>query len=212
MAAEQRYGARSAPGAELGFAAALAAAKRGESHGFDRLYRPLNERLHRFGRARHAADPEGHVNDVFLRAFSNLHTFDGNEVQFSAWLFTISRRLLIDEARKRDRRPAEVLEAPEHLPLRPAADNVEVAAAARIGTSELLASLECLTPDQRDVVLLRVVSDLTIETIGSVLGRRSGAVKALQRRAFQTLAQNLESASTHRGLVASSSGRGVDVA
>ena len=49
-----------------------------------------------------------------------------------------------------------------------------------------------LTSEQRDVVVLRVVSDLTIEAIAEVLDKQVGAVKALQRRAFQKLVKSFD--------------------
>jgi len=45
---------------------------------------------------------------------------------------------------------------------------------------------------------MRVVSDLTIEVIAQVLGKRVGAVKAMQRRAFRTLAKNFDSEAVPR--------------
>ena len=47
--------------------------------------------------------------------------------------------------------------------------------------------LDGLAPDQRDVMVLRIVADLTIEQVAEVLGKRVGAVKALQRRALENL-------------------------
>jgi RNA polymerase sigma-70 factor (ECF subfamily) len=57
---------------------------------------------------------------------------------------------------------------------------------------ELRSLLDQLTPAQRDVVLLRVFGGLKIEEVARALGRRTGAVKALQRRAFETLKVLLE--------------------
>ena len=47
--------------------------------------------------------------------------------------------------------------------------------------------VEVLTPDQRDVMLLRVIGRLTIDEIADVLGRRPGAVKMLQARAIASI-------------------------
>jgi len=51
---------------------------------------------------------------------------------------------------------------------------------------------DCLTDEQREVLTLRFVADLTIEQIAQVTGRRSGAVKQLQRRALRRLERELE--------------------
>jgi len=49
-----------------------------------------------------------------------------------------------------------------------------------------------LPDDQRPVLLLRVLADLTVEQVAQVMGRSVGAVKALQRRGLRTLRDRLE--------------------
>jgi RNA polymerase sigma factor (sigma-70 family) len=49
-----------------------------------------------------------------------------------------------------------------------------------------------LSPDQREVVLLRVVGDLTVEQVATILGKTVGGVKAIQRRALSSLRKSIE--------------------
>lgn len=49
-----------------------------------------------------------------------------------------------------------------------------------------------LTDGQRDVLALRIIAGLTLEQTGEVLGKRTGAVKALQRRALEALKEVLD--------------------
>jgi RNA polymerase sigma-70 factor (ECF subfamily) len=49
------------------------------------------------------------------------------------------------------------------------------------------AAIDQLPPDQRSVLLLRILGDLTIEQIADAVGKRPGAVKALQRRGLHRL-------------------------
>ena len=44
-----------------------------------------------------------------------------------------------------------------------------------------------LAPDQRDVVLLRILGDLTVEQVAEMLGKTPGAVKQLQRRGLEAI-------------------------
>jgi RNA polymerase sigma-70 factor (ECF subfamily) len=60
-------------------------------------------------------------------------------------------------------------------------------AEARLAHASVQAAIGELAPDQRTVVLLRIIGDLTIEEIAGVLGKRPGAVKALQRRGLRRL-------------------------
>jgi RNA polymerase sigma-70 factor (ECF subfamily) len=149
----------------------------------------MSRRVYGFASVRGAADPEGLVNDVFLKVFTSLHNFVGNEIQFSAWVFKIARNTLIDEARRRKRRPATTELTKIHDSPTVLAD-VELEAIGHLNHDWLLAQLDLLTLEQRDVVVMRVVSDLTVEAIAEVLGKPVGAVKAMQRRAFRTLARN----------------------
>jgi len=48
-----------------------------------------------------------------------------------------------------------------------------------------------LSPDQQSVLLLRIVGDLTVEEVARVVGKRRGAVKALQRRGLVALEREL---------------------
>jgi len=56
---------------------------------------------------------------------------------------------------------------------------------------ELVRALDRLTADQREVVALRFVADLSIDTVAALTGRTPNAVKALQHRALETLAREL---------------------
>ncbi len=56
----------------------------------------------------------------------------------------------------------------------------------------MLGALERLTSEQRAVLLLRVVADLSVGEAAGVLGKSRGAVKALGRRALLALARQIE--------------------
>jgi RNA polymerase sigma-70 factor (ECF subfamily) len=57
---------------------------------------------------------------------------------------------------------------------------------------DLIAALGALTARQREVVILRFVADLSLEDVAKIVGRRVGAVKALQARALDRLALVLD--------------------
>ena len=89
------------------FEAVLSSAQGDDGRAFEQLFEALNRRVHAFVWVRGATNPEGMVNDVFLRVFTNLGGFEGNEVQFRAWVFTITQNKLIDESRRGQRRVIE---------------------------------------------------------------------------------------------------------
>ena len=61
-----------------------------------------------------------------------------------------------------------------------------------MGTAEAWQLLSSLTPDQRDVVALRVFGELTLDEVATVVGKGTGAVKALQRRGLDSLRRQLD--------------------
>lgn len=176
--------------ADRSFDMVLEAAQAGDGRAFEELYTALQRRLYAFVEVRGASDPEALVNDVFMKVFTNIGTFVGTDSQFSGWVFKIARNQLIDEFRRGRRRVDEAVLGEEHESATPGTAETEALALA--GDEWVAAQLSVLTQEQRDVVLLRVVSGLTIEEIAEVLGKRVGAIKAMQRRAFRALARNLE--------------------
>lgn len=171
------------------FDAVLISARAGESWAFDDLFRRVARRLVGFLRAQGAPDPDGLANEVLLRAFRHIGGFEGTEARFRAWVFTIARNLLADEWRKRARRPEDVPTEPGALPEVPGED--ETAAGGILG-DRLRRHLEALSGDQREVVLMRIVADLSVEETARVIGKSPGAVKALQHRAIRALRKRLE--------------------
>ncbi|HUF99257.1 MAG TPA: RNA polymerase sigma factor [Ilumatobacter sp.] len=169
----------------------LESARAGDGRAFEQLYESMHRRVYAFAVVRGASDPEALVNEVFLKVFTNIAAFAGNEAQFGGWVFKIARNRLIDEARRRKRR-VEESELDEGHESSAALGNVETEALAHVGDEWVVGQLSVLTAEQRDVVVLRVVSGLTVEEIARALDKRVGAVKAMQRRAFRTLARNLE--------------------
>jgi len=139
---------------------------------------------------RGATDVGTATNEVFFRAFDRLDRFKGGEVGFRSWVFTIAHNLLIDEHRKRIRRPQEVasLDPSRH---EIAGGDVEAEAMSNLGANDVDHLLESLTPNQRDVLHLRLVAGLTLAETAEVLGRPLGAVKSLQHRAVEVLRDRL---------------------
>ena len=178
-----------APGADLD--ASLAAARAGDAWGFEALFGALGAPVVGYLRSRGVHDPDDVTNTVFLRAFRALHTFSGDGERFRSWLFTIAHHASVDEQRRRGRRVTETpLDAMSAEP-GGAADEVADAVMARLAMERVDGLLAQLSPEQRDVLVLRVVADLTVEQTAATLGKSYEAVKALQRRGLATLKRGL---------------------
>jgi RNA polymerase sigma factor (sigma-70 family) len=130
------------------------------------------------------------LGEVFLQVARNLDSFSGDIAGFRSWVFTIAHRRLIDERRAGSRRPLEFMVEHESGESRDPA----IIVGDRLSEERISATLQCLVPDQRDVLLLRIVGGITVEEVAAILGKTIGAVKALQRRALHTLKRNLREA------------------
>ncbi len=164
------------------FEAVLGAAQAGAGWAAEELWVSLAPVVAGYLRAQGAAEPDDLTSEVFLGVFRSLGSFAGSEEQFRSWVFTIAHRRLTDERRRSGRRPPPVcgLE-PDQGPSGPSA---EQEALRRLSTERVREVCDRLVPDQRDVLLLRLVGGLTVEEVAAALGKSEGAVKALQRRAL----------------------------
>jgi RNA polymerase sigma factor (sigma-70 family) len=177
------------------FDAVLAAAHDGAPWALERMFTALAPAVTGYLRVQGSTEPEDLTSEVFVAILRNLRNFQGDEAGFRSWVFTIAHRRLLDERRRRVRRPL-----PEPLTdnadavarASPAADDVEGAIDRSLGAERVRALCERLVPDQRDVLLLRLLGDLSIEQIAGALGKTNGAVKALQRRGLAAVGRLLE--------------------
>lgn len=179
------------PVGDLAFESVLAAAKAGAEWAWAALYRDLAGPLRGYLSSRGCPDAEDVTNEVFLKVARTIQSFEGGESQFRSWMFVIAHRRMIDERRRQGRRPELVSLAPEAEAARPGGD-VESEAMEHITTEELRRALSLLTEAQRDVISLRMIAGLSLEQTAQVMGKRTGAVKALQHRAIASLQQILE--------------------
>lgn len=167
------------------FPQVLAAAQLGAAWAYRVLFDALAPPVAAYYRARGLGDVDDLGSEVFLSVFSGLGGFSGGEDEFRAWVFTIAHRRYVDHIRRRARAPVSV--SYDHAMDSRADISAEDAALSCIADRDLQAVLADLPPDQRDVLALRVVSDLSIEQTAALLGKTQGAVKALQHRALASL-------------------------
>jgi RNA polymerase sigma-70 factor (ECF subfamily) len=147
------------------------------------LYNELAPSVIGYLRGRGARHPEDLAGEVFLQAVRDLAGFAGNERDFRAWLFAIAHHRMLDDRRRAGRRPVEV--SFETAPEDSAVESAEESVLRRVATDRVLHILGELTHEQREVLLLRVLGDLTVDEIARIIGKSSGAVKALQRRGLE---------------------------
>jgi len=143
-------------------------------------------------RGRGAYEPEDMTSEVFLAVFERMPGFHGDDEALRSFVFTVAHHKMVDDLRRRTRRGESAAYDPDTDPR--VASSAETLAMDALGDQQVDELLQTLSADQREVLLLRVVADLSLEQTASVLGKRVGAVKALQHRALAALRRVMEQA------------------
>jgi len=170
------------------FSVLLRRASHGEEGAWSVLFQMYAPPLIGFLRGAGAPEPEDQLSEVFLQVARDLHTFQGDEANFRAWIFTIARNRMLDALRSRSRRPITECDFttwastgyPTEFP------TIEFADAVAADT-DLYRLLEHLDPHERDILILRFVADLDTATVGAIVGKRANTVAAISRRALHKL-------------------------
>lgn len=162
--------------------------------GLLRVYmRKIYNLCYRFtGRAEEAEDL---TQEVFIKIFQTLRSFDSAQGSFSTWLHRVARNHLVDHYRrtKKDRMTESIDDDSESVAevSSPAAGPV-AHLEARERKEQLQRALERLSPDLREAVVLRDLQDLDYLEIAQVLGVPQGTVKSRINRGRLELARVLK--------------------
>ncbi|HET6794848.1 MAG TPA: sigma-70 family RNA polymerase sigma factor [Acidimicrobiales bacterium] len=170
------------------FPEVLEAAQQGAAWALADIYRDLHPAVVAFCRVRAGQDAEDLAADVFLAAAQGIRRFVGDEPSFRSWLFTIAYRTT-QRHWQRTRRSTPV--DPASALWERSVGDAEAEALHDLGTAAALGLIRQLPDAQAEVVALRIVADLPVEEVSRIVGRRPGAVRALQLRALRRLAREL---------------------
>src|SRR5215470_7014645 len=135
------------------------------------------------------------TQEVFLRVFRTVRSFRSQEGSFATWLSRVTRNLLIDHYRRtRQERATESIE--EQLPIleeegAAASARPDHALAGREASEILQATLQKLSPDLREAVILRDLQEMEYREIAEVLDIPEGTVKSRINRGRAELARLL---------------------
>jgi RNA polymerase sigma-70 factor (ECF subfamily) len=163
------------------FKGLVEAARRGDQAAWSEIYGELAPAVLGYLRGSGTPDPEDTCAEAFLQVARDLESFSGDWGAFRGWVFAVAYHRLLDARRHSARRPTELMAQPPEPTTEPIPDAADEALA-RISYEEVRRLLDELSEDQRSVLLLRILGDLSIEQVARALGKRPGAIKQLQRR------------------------------
>jgi len=166
----------------------------GEESAWEELLRAHNRKIYnlcyRFtGRP---AEAEDLTQEVFIKIFQTLTTYDAAQGAFSTWLNRVARNHLVDHYRRthKDRLTSSIEDETGGLEDKPSAEEHPVARVESRERHEVLqAALNRLSPDMREAVVLRDFQDLDYDEIAEVLGVPEGTVKSRINRGRLELAR-----------------------
>ena len=166
----------------------------GEESAWEELLRAHNRKIYnlcyRFtGRPSEAEDL---TQEVFIKVFQTLTTYDAVQGAFSTWLNRVARNHLVDHYRRthKDRLTSSIEDETGGLEDKPSAEEQPIARVESRERHEMLqAALNRLSPDMREAVVLRDFQDLDYDEIAEVLGVPEGTVKSRINRGRLELAR-----------------------
>ncbi|GAA4223655.1 hypothetical protein GCM10022254_01260 [Actinomadura meridiana] len=188
--AAERPTAQDADRAEM-LKALVLRARDGDADAFGSLYDHYVELVYRYVYYRVGTHPltEDLTSETFLRALRRIRDFHWQGKDFGAWLVTIARNLVADHFKSSRYRleicTAELVEPSTHQ------EGPELAVLDSMTNRTLLQAVRRLGSEQQECVVLRFLHGLSVAETALIMGKKAGAIKALQYRAVRTLARLL---------------------
>ena len=163
-------------------------AQEGDAEAFGEIYDHYVGMVHRYvhHRVGDRTTAEDVTSETFVRALRRIDSlsFQGRDV--GAWLITIARNIVFDHV-KSSRYRLEVTTA-DMRDADTVTDGPEDAVVQRLTNETLVECLRKLGPEQQECLALRFLHGLSVAETAEVMGKRDGAIKALQHRAVRRLA------------------------
>ena len=133
------------------------------------------------------------TQDVFLNVWRRGASYRSNRGKVTAWLFSIAHHKTIDELRRRQREWSRVQQGVD-LSSRPSdgRDDPIAYTTLQYESGKLKEALQCLRPEEREVVVLAYCGGLAHSEIATRLGHPLGTVKTRMRLALRKLREVLE--------------------
>ena len=135
-----------------------------------------------------AEEAEDLTADVFARVYEKIDAFQPQGAPLSAWVFRIAHNRLIDTIRRRPRQMQVTLDDAPELAAAPVFGGIDQ----QVALEQIKAGLSRLTPEQRQVIMLRFLEGKSLAETAAVVGRNEDAVKKLQARGLASLRRGME--------------------
>ena len=165
----------------------IEAAQSGDLEALGSLYDAHINQVYRYCLARlgNVHDAEDVAEEIFLKMLAGLPSYQWRKVPFAAWLMRIARNEVVSFARRNGKRMHDG-ELPEELVDKRNADPAETTERT-LALEDLRSAVALLPEAQRDVIILRFASGLSVADTAKALGKNENNVKVLQHKGMQRL-------------------------
>jgi RNA polymerase sigma-70 factor (ECF subfamily) len=172
----------------------LLKAQQGDVEAFGSLYEFYFTPVYRyiFWRLQDKDMVEDLVQAVFAKVFKNLKKYQDQGKNPLAYFFTVSRNLIIDYQRKKKEASLDDLQEGGFQ----AADEKSSPASEldnKMRLENIIKALEVLGDEQREVIILKYLNDLSNQEIASLMNKKEEAIRQLQCRALKVLREKFKS-------------------
>lgn len=173
-------------------------AKKGDSTAFEQLVLIHQNQIYRlcFRMVGNEEDAADMAQEAFLKAWRSLDSFQG-DAAFSTWLYRLASNCCLDFLRSQKRRPTVSMTTEDDDGEEQTFDVADSSASpeeeliAKEDRKEIACAMASLDEEQRQILTLRVVNDLSYTEIAEILSLKEGTVKSRLARARENLRKKL---------------------
>lgn len=173
-------------------------AARGDASAFEELVVRYQTQIYHlcFRMVGNSDDAQDMTQEAFLKAWKGLPSFQFDSA-FSTWLYRLASNCCLDFLRRLKRKPTVSLtvendeETEEILDVADDAPSLEELAIKNEERENLRLAMSQLDEEQRQILTLRVVNDLSYTEIAEILNVKEGTVKSRLSRARENLRKKL---------------------
>jgi len=162
-------------------------AKGRDPDSFGKLYDEYVDQIFRYVyyKVGNFAESQDLTGQTFLKAFENIDSYEVRDVAFSSWLYRIAHNLLVDYFRRESKRENVPIE--DQPPTPSTRGNPVETVLADLDSERLYRALNRLTHNQREVLVLKFIDNMSNNQVAEIMGISVGAVKSTQKRGLLAL-------------------------
>lgn len=167
---------------------------RGDVNAFEKLVLEYEKSVYNIAlrMTGNSEDASDMTQEAFIKAYNSLQSFRGDS-KFSVWLYRIATNVCLDFLRSRSRKPTVSLSVEDNegeevqLDVADESQSPELLLDRQMTRESVRRGLETLSPEYRQILLLREIQGLSYDEISQALGLEVGTVKSRIFRARKKL-------------------------